>query len=166
MSSFSSIGARLKNARTKKGYSQKELADLVGVSTAQWSRIESDVNRPSRETLIKTSAYLGVPFHDLVMLAGYSALRSDRSLYSKEGKTIDSDGIVKSLYAVDSDLLEDLKDFEDIGTDQNVKVLTLLLRGMRKEVMESDSADESACAFRKSFRALKDYIIRLYSDAE
>ena len=96
MSSEPTIGAFLREARTIKGFSQKEIAELVGVSTAQWRRIESDINRPSRETLKKTSAYLGVPFHKLVTLPGYSAFKTDDSLYNKAGEVIDTEAIVQS----------------------------------------------------------------------
>lgn len=163
MSSEPTIGAFLREARTAKGLNQKEIADLVGVSTAQWSRIESDINRPSRETLKKTSAYLGVPFQKLVMLSGYSTLKTDNSLYNKLGEVIDTDGIINSIFRTDSDLLDCLSNLEEIGTSENVRCLTLLLRLMRKEVSMASSENENDEFFRTSFSALKKFIINSYA---
>ena len=163
MSSMPTIGEFVRRARTEKGYNQKELADLVGVSTAQWCRIEGDVNRPSRDTLRKTSAYLGVPFHELVALAGYSALKTDNSLYNKQGEKIDTDGIINSIFTTDSDLLDCLSNFEEIGSKENVLVLTLLLRVMRKEVMTANTENGNDSFFLSSFQALKQFIISSYS---
>lgn len=160
--SASTIGTVMREARIKKGYKQNELADLVGVSTAQWSRLEGDVNRPSRDTLKKTSAYLGVPFHQLVMLAGYSGLKTDRTLYNKKGEVIDTDEIINSIFCVDCDLLDCLTHFEEIGTMENVSVLIVLLRAMRKEVAETGAGETSDGFFLKSFRALKQFITESY----
>lgn len=164
MSSEPTIGVFLREARTIKGFSQKELAEFVGVSTAQWSRIESDINRPSRETLKKTSAYLGVPFHKLVMLSGYSSLKTDDSLYNKAGEIIDTEAIVRSIFCADSDLLDCLSDFKEIGTAENVKCLTFFLKLMRKEVSTASSEKEDDKFFKISFRALKKFIIDSYAE--
>ena len=163
MSSEPTIGAFLREARIAKGFNQKEIADLVGVSTAQWSRIESDINRPSRETLKKTSAYLGVPFYKLVMLSGYSALKTDHTMYNKAGEVIDTEGIIDSIFRTDSDLLDCLGNFEEIGTSENVRCLMLLLRLMRKEVVTASSENENDEFFRTSFIALKEFIINSYA---
>lgn len=46
------FGARLKALREKRGLSQQELADLVGVHLSQLSRLERGTSFPSAETVL------------------------------------------------------------------------------------------------------------------
>ncbi|PKE22735.1 transcriptional regulator [Macrococcoides caseolyticum] len=55
-----SLGKRIKTNRLKKGYSQKEFADIIGVSNVVLSRYESDVRTPDFEKLKQIADILEV----------------------------------------------------------------------------------------------------------
>jgi len=54
------LGMRLKTFRTKRGFSQKDLAKLVGVTPSTISQIESNLIYPSLPALLKISEVLSV----------------------------------------------------------------------------------------------------------
>jgi transcriptional regulator with XRE-family HTH domain len=54
------FGARLKNLRKQKNWSQKELATKVGIRFQQLNKYESALNIPPAETLIKLAHTLDV----------------------------------------------------------------------------------------------------------
>lgn len=71
MKTSNSFGEYLKKLRIKKGYSQRKLSLLTGISNSTISRLESELNDPDIETLEKLAPYLGVSHHDLMEAAGY-----------------------------------------------------------------------------------------------
>lgn len=158
-----SIGSLIKESRLKRGMSQKELASKTDVSPVQLCRIEADECRPTRPTLQKLSPYLGIPFPELLVRAGYNNAMGDAPLYNKKGCAIDVARIVSSIYKADSDLLEYFSGFEEFGSAENVMVLKSLLTAMRKEVKvwqpEADEKKWLVEYFTKSFAALKSFII-------
>lgn len=54
------LGARIKEIRRKKGFTQEKLAELVGLETGSLSSIESGRNFPSLVTLDKISKVLNI----------------------------------------------------------------------------------------------------------
>ncbi|MCX8075211.1 MAG: helix-turn-helix domain-containing protein [Clostridia bacterium] len=54
------VGKRIKQARHKKGYTQQELAELVGISSNFLGNIERGQKLPSIDTLIKISNELKI----------------------------------------------------------------------------------------------------------
>jgi transcriptional regulator with XRE-family HTH domain/KaiC/GvpD/RAD55 family RecA-like ATPase len=54
------LGTRLRDLRTKRGLSQKELADLVGVTSSTISQVESNLIYPSLPALVKIAEILSV----------------------------------------------------------------------------------------------------------
>jgi transcriptional regulator with XRE-family HTH domain len=54
------LGTRLRDLRTKRGLPQKELADLVGVTSSTISQIESNLIYPSLPALLKLAEVLSV----------------------------------------------------------------------------------------------------------
>lgn len=52
------IGSRLKEMRERKGYTQEELAELIGVGQLQMWRWESNKTEPSGEYIAQLSRYL------------------------------------------------------------------------------------------------------------
>jgi transcriptional regulator with XRE-family HTH domain/KaiC/GvpD/RAD55 family RecA-like ATPase len=54
------LGMRLRDLRTKRGLSQKELADLVGVTSSTISQVESNLIYPSLPALLKMAEILSV----------------------------------------------------------------------------------------------------------
>ena len=125
------IGKTLREARIAKGYSIRELSEIVGISAAQLSRVENGNSRPSRDLLRKISAFLGIEYGELVRLTGFSALKADRRLFNKQGEEIDPEKIIKSIYAVDSDLLELLSDLNAYCEGSDCEFLHVILETMK-----------------------------------
>src|SRR5690348_16673711 len=57
-----SIGERIKSARIMAGQSQRDLADLAGVSPMAISKYERDMDIPSSSVLLRLAKALGVKF--------------------------------------------------------------------------------------------------------
>jgi transcriptional regulator with XRE-family HTH domain len=55
-----SIGQRLKQARGQKGYTQRQIADKLGVHVTTVSKHELDAAEPDSETLFKLASIYGV----------------------------------------------------------------------------------------------------------
>jgi transcriptional regulator with XRE-family HTH domain len=67
-----SLGETLRKARDVRGLSSTEAARRAWISPAYLSRLEHDtVKRPSPEVLHHLSETLGVPYTELMALAGY-----------------------------------------------------------------------------------------------
>jgi putative transcriptional regulator len=62
------LGVRLKEARTKAGLTQAELAERVGVSRKTINTVENGVFIPSTLLALKLAAELGVSVEDLFFL--------------------------------------------------------------------------------------------------
>ena len=60
-----SFGAHLKELRKSKGYTQEKLAEKLDIAPRQLTRLESGINFPSVETLVKLSFYLDVDLKSL-----------------------------------------------------------------------------------------------------
>jgi HTH-type transcriptional regulator, competence development regulator len=66
------VGALLRQAREVRGHSSVETARTAGISPAYLSKLENDaVRRPSPEVLNRLSEALGVPYAELMALAGH-----------------------------------------------------------------------------------------------
>lgn len=62
-----SLGLRIRELRKSRKMTQEQLAELVGIGTANISYIETGRFAPSVETLAKLSEILEVPLHELYM---------------------------------------------------------------------------------------------------
>lgn len=68
------LAERLREERTKKGLSLRQVASEAGVDDSNLSKIENGaVTKPSTETLQALSQFYAVPLEDLYSLAGYAA---------------------------------------------------------------------------------------------
>lgn len=157
------VAALIKDARRRKRISQKDLAEQAGMTAVQLCRIESGECRPNRQTLRKLSGYIGIPYSELLVRAGYNNLKGDDRLYKRDGNILDADQIVESIYRVDSDFLDYFRDFEEIGTEENIEIIKMLIIGMRKEAkvakLSTEHGNFFVDYFRNSFLALKRFII-------
>lgn len=59
------LGERIRELRKSKGFTQEQLAELVGVEPRHISRVEGGYSSPSIERLAKISEVLGVPIKEL-----------------------------------------------------------------------------------------------------
>jgi transcriptional regulator with XRE-family HTH domain len=67
-----SLAEMIKNLRQRRGYSQRKLSLLSGISNTEISRIEKGIRtKPSPDTLKKLASHLGVTYNDLMEMAGY-----------------------------------------------------------------------------------------------
>lgn len=157
------VASLIKEARLRKRISQKDLAGQAGMTPVQLCRIEGGECRPSRQTLRKLSGYIGVPYSELLVQAGYNNLKGDDRLYKRDGNILDAEQIVESIYRIDSDFLDYFRDFEEIGTEENIEIIKMLLMGMRKEAetrrLPREHESFFSRYFQNSFLALKRFII-------
>ncbi len=157
------IGAIIRQARMDKNLSQKELADRSGISKVQLCRIENDESAPSKNSLWKISANIGIGYSSLLVQAGYNNVSGTNIFLKRDGNELELERLICSIYKADSDLLDYFTDFDTIGTDENVKVLKLVLQAMRKEAANEN--DESLTDtsmnfyFRTLFSSLKNFIL-------
>ena len=63
------FGERLKNIREEKGYSQEEVAKMIGASKATMSKYENNINPPKMELAKAIAKNLNISFNWLI---GYS----------------------------------------------------------------------------------------------
>ena len=164
------VGDEIRNARQQKRISQKELANLIDISAAQLCRIESGDCRPLKATLQKISGHIGIPYPELLRLAGYSNMKGDDMLFNKDGERIDTFSLVSSIYRVDSDFLECFHNFETIGTLENIEVIKALVYAMRREVeigaAKRNGENHVDDFFLNTFMALKRFIIASFAPAK
>lgn len=64
---FQKLGKRIHYARTKKGFDQKQLSELLGIEPGSLANIESGNSAPSTDLLFSLSAVLNVPVDYLLM---------------------------------------------------------------------------------------------------
>lgn len=60
------IGKRIKAAREKRGYTQEQLAEIVGLSPMHISVIERGVKPPKLDTFVRIANALGVSANELL----------------------------------------------------------------------------------------------------
>ncbi|WP_138752788.1 helix-turn-helix domain-containing protein [Paenibacillus sinopodophylli] len=65
------FSARLKWIREKKGMTQKEIADMIGMSAAGYGKIENGQREPNLETLVKLSRIVNENSDFLIGLTNY-----------------------------------------------------------------------------------------------
>ena len=127
------------------------------------NRIEAGDSIPSKNSLKALSAHLCIPYTQLLLMAGYNNMSGEFNLYKRDGSELNIEAIVCSIYKADSDLLDLFQDFDKIADSEDVEVIKLLLKAMRKEMdqcLDLSQLEEQLFAyFRKTFQALKTFII-------
>lgn len=72
--------------RNKKGYSQRKLAMISGISNSTISRIENATSDADPETLRKLAPYLGISYETLMEAAGYIESESNKEYIEFKGE--------------------------------------------------------------------------------
>lgn len=157
------VGALIKRLRCEKGLSQKDLAQRCNITPVQQCRIENNDCIPSKQSLKMISGQIGIPYSKLLIKAGYNHMSGEKIFYKKDGTKLDVDRLISTIYEVDSDLLSYFHDFKTFGTPENVEVLMLILKAMRKEdeLCKTSSSKDSLISeyFTSTFQAMKKFII-------
>lgn len=83
--SMEDVGAQLREARTEKGMSLRELARRINLSASALSQIETGKNRPSVENLYLIVAELEISLDDLVFRRKLEGDRGDDQAPSADG---------------------------------------------------------------------------------
>ncbi len=66
------LGKLIKELRKKRGFTQRQLAQLAGISNSEVKRIEDGVRKqPSQKVLKKLAKPLGIDYEELLKIAGY-----------------------------------------------------------------------------------------------
>lgn len=80
-----SIGSIISQARTRKGYTQQQLADLAGVDYSYISKIEGNkAYAPKQSVICKIAEILGLDADQLIFLTGGSRFPEKYTKFIKE----------------------------------------------------------------------------------
>jgi transcriptional regulator with XRE-family HTH domain len=101
-----STGEKIKQARKKKGITQKQLGDKLGVSQAAIGQFENNKSNPKLETVRRIASAMGVPIGELV---------DDWGKFSKE--EIEND-FKAELPHDELDMLQDYRSLNENGKDE------------------------------------------------
>jgi len=116
--------------RNKKGYSQRKLAMVSGVSNSTISRIENATSDTDPETLKKLAPCLDISYEELMKAAGYM---KEYSNITKE--TLSDEGFKKILPAVIEALSEIIPNFdltfEKLDDDSKVKLYNSVVKNTK-----------------------------------
>lgn len=116
--------------RNKKGYSQRKLAMVSGVSNSTISRIENATSDADPETLKKIAPCLDISYEELMKAAGYM---KEYNNITKE--TLSDESFKKILPAVIEALSEIIPDFdltfEKLDDDSKVKLYNSVVKNTK-----------------------------------
>lgn len=74
----SSLATRLGVLRTRRGWTQQQLADRLGISRVAVSHLEAGINSPDARTVTLLAGVFGCEPHELVAGTDYPAAKADR----------------------------------------------------------------------------------------
>lgn len=122
----------IKKLREDKNLSQRRLAQMAGISNTEISRIEKgERQQPSPATLKKLAPCLGIPYTDLLVLAGYLPLeKGQKNLVIKE---------LAGSYSISNDSFDDFHDrFQEIYMEKPLWELSYiqLMTGIPESQLE------------------------------
>lgn len=121
--------------RKKKGYSQRKLAMISGVSNSTISRIESATSDADPETLKKLAPYLEIPYETLMQAAGYIDIDVNENSVNdnKEISKVD-----KFLLKLKEEMQKQGLDFDETSPEELIETYKLLLEFKKKTQNNKD----------------------------
>ncbi len=93
------LGKQIANLRSKKGFTQEKLAELVNYSPNHISKLESARTNPSFELLVNIAKALDIELKELFNFDEYEDINYIKSEFNKFLKTSDTKRI-KALYKI------------------------------------------------------------------
>ena len=101
------IADYLRAKRIEKGFSQRQLSSLCGVSNSELSRIEAgDRRNPSPGVLRSIAAGLGVPYEDVLAAAGYLPAEGEATGARVTSGSADASRLPEWVYTLPPDLYD------------------------------------------------------------
>ena len=104
------LGVFIEMIRTERNLSQRQLAELAGISNTEVWRLETGERRkPSPDVLKALAPHLGVRYEDLMIKAGYMEETLEHKNFTEmifrdaEGNVVDISKRAKEMYDKDSD---------------------------------------------------------------
>lgn len=104
------LGKFIEMIRTERDLSQRQLAELAGISNTEIWRLETgERKRPSPDVLKAIAPHLGVRYEDLMIKAGYMEETLEHKHFTEMifrdelGNVVDISKRAKEMYKLDSD---------------------------------------------------------------
>lgn len=146
------FGEYIKELRVKKNLSQRDLAEMSGISNAEISRMETgDRKKPSPKSIKAIAPCLGAAHEDLMEKAGYLEKVIPRGSFEdvvwedQEGNPVDTfRRMAENITRRDSDILSILDRALDKSTDQDIDTIKKLLQSF----MDDSLSDAQKTALR------------------
>ncbi len=97
------IGGEIKKTREQKGYTQKELAERLGISSARLSNWELGINRPDVEMFARICYELDASADEMLKLTDESCVLSQEALqvaYAYDGAIPEIRAAVRAMFSL------------------------------------------------------------------
>lgn len=121
--------------RKKKGYSQRKLAMISGVSNSTISRIESATSDADPETLKKLAPYLEIPYETLMQAAGYIDIGVNENSVNENKEISEVD---KFLLKLKEEMQKQGLDFDETSPEELIETYKLLMEFKKKTQNNKD----------------------------
>lgn len=133
---YSFIGSEIRRIRKNRNISQKDLADMVGISEESLRRIENNHNNPRVDNFLDILEVLGIDFEIVLM----DDCGSSWNMVNKQIKAIDDDLENLSLARLDTNIekLKNLKDFIPESYETKLMQYILYYEGIYEKDINRD----------------------------
>ena len=125
-----SVGNNIRNLRTEKGYTQKQLAELAGIAQITLQQYELGKRKPQTEQLLKLSTALNVDINSLLEVEDSPLLKAMKKgnspLYKDFKQKMLSDSI--ELNNIDIEVINDFHELNATGQKRLLEYLSELLK--------------------------------------
>lgn len=164
---YSFIGSEIRRIRKSRNISQKDLADLVGISEESLRRIENNHNNPRVDNLLEILDVLGIDFEIILM----DDSGSSWNLVSQQIKAIDNDLENLSLANLDENInkLKALRDHIPTSYRTKLSQYILYYQGIYEKDINKDFVkfkESLLLALRIKGKDLEKGFKNSYSDIE
>lgn len=126
----------LRFTRKKYNVTQDDMAKMLGISTAEYSKIETGQRKKiKREHLKKISAILRINYETLLNNIGLELEEGEEKYYDINGNPLDMENLMKNIYSLNPNVFIPL--FEALKNEENIKIIDKMLL-----VLSSTSIDD------------------------
>lgn len=139
------FGEFIKDLRSSKGLSQRQLAELAKISNTEVSRIESgERQKPSPNILKALAPHLGITYGELMSKAGYIEEKIDHNTYTESiwrdenGDFADTIRMAKQIQNRDSDLIRIMNRATDTLSDEDIDTIKAILDTFASDNLDDD----------------------------